>query len=138
MRGDPELMLNKRSETMQRCRHKSEIMLNNFYSRKSERQREMKRARQRMIILPEEPEEEGGPEGEEEEGGPAGLGGPVEEGGQTGEGRQTLLNGGGPIQEGGLLDGGGPVEEGRLTAEEERTNQRWMRNSARINYKCFL
>ena len=98
MRGDPEVLLNKRSEIMQNCRHKSELMLANFTSQSSKRKRELKRAQRRYngpAVQTVREEEEIGVQEEEEEGGreeerqqeeedDTGEGGPTGEGGQTG------------------------------------------------------
>ena len=116
LRGDPDFILNKRSEIMQPCRHKQDNMLNNFYSQRTDRQRELKRTRHRAILpVPQNifPEEEG----------------PIETGGPTVERRQEV--------EGGPTDEGQEEDERRPTTEEQ-TNQRWMRQRAEVDYKRFL
>ena len=42
-RGDEQFMLNKRSEIMERCRHRDELMLSNFLSANTKRERKRKR-----------------------------------------------------------------------------------------------
>ena len=46
-RGDEQHMLNKRSDIMERCRHKDELMLSNFLSTKTKEERRTKREERR-------------------------------------------------------------------------------------------
>ena len=119
LRADPRMTLNKRSELMQRCRHKDELMLSNFYSRSTVRGRRPGRP-QRNDLLEEDSE------GEERR--PEGGGRPLEEeGGPDEGGRQD--GGGGQTEE-----EGGPMEE----EEDPSVNPRNLRRRPALNYRIFF
>ena len=116
LRGDPDTMLNKRSEIMQKCRHKQELMLSNFYSRASDHHRELKRAHHRLntpVVVDEEEDEERRPD---ESTIIMEIGGQEEEEAQTVETRRTE-EGGQTEEEGPVLGGGRPVEGGPVQEE---------------------
>ena len=114
LRGDPGVLLNKRSEIMQNCRHKAELMLDNYTSQSSKRKREQKRAQRRIngtaVSTVREEEEEG--EQEEEEG----------------ERREERH-----LEEEEEDTGGGGVSE-----EEEQAGRTGLRVLDRVDYRRFL
>ena len=126
LRGNQDLLLNKRSELMQRCRHRDRLMLENFYSITSKRERAVGRRQGGMLLRIEEEEEEGedtgGPEEERVEYRRMLDGGPVE---------------GGTEEEGGLEGGG--LEEGELERRgPEDSDVRRLRARSRLDYRMFF